>query len=99
MKQLWTGIKSIIDNRKSNVNVIAKIKDSNGEVTSDPAVIANVFNNFFGNVSHNVTKSIPKTRKSPMCFMGKRISNSIFISPAVAFEIPDIIDLLKVGNL
>ena len=98
MKQLWTGIKSIIDRRKSNVNVIAKIKNSNGDETSDPAVIANVFNKFFVNVSHTVTKSIPKSKKSPMCFMGKRINNSMFISPAVPLEISDIINLLRVGK-
>ena len=46
MKRLWTVIKSIIDVRKSNGNVIAKIKDSNGDVISDPAVIDNVVNKF-----------------------------------------------------
>ena len=98
MKQLWTGIKSIINIKKSNANVITKIKDSNGDITSDPAVIANVFNKFFVNVSHNVTKSIPRSKKSPMCFMGKRVNDSLFISPYVAFEISDIINLLKVGK-
>ena len=38
MKQLWSGIKSVISIRKSsNVNVISKLKDSNGNVASDPA--------------------------------------------------------------
>ena len=45
MKQLWSGIKSVISIRKSsNVNVISKLKDQNGNITSDPAVIANIFN-------------------------------------------------------
>ena len=39
MKQLWSGIKSVISVRKSsNVNVISKLKNSNGNITSDPAV-------------------------------------------------------------
>ena len=45
MKQLWSGIKSVINIKKSsNVNVINKLKDSDGNITSDPAVIANIFN-------------------------------------------------------
>ena len=83
---------------KSNVNVITKIKEFNGDMTSDPAVIANVFNKFFLNVSHYVTKFIPRSKESPMCFIGKRVNNSLFISPSVAFEISDIINMLKVGK-
>ena len=57
MKQLLSGIKSVISIRKSsNVNVISKLKDSNGNVTSDPAVIASIFNKYFVNVSHDITK-------------------------------------------
>lgn len=59
MKQLWSGIKSVINIRQSSsVNVISKLKDSNGKVASDPVVISNVFNKFFVNVSHNITKNI-----------------------------------------
>ena len=47
MKQLWSGIKSVISIRKSsNVHVISKLKDKNCNITSDPAVIANIFSNF-----------------------------------------------------
>eukprot|EP00794_Sanderia_malayensis_P008404 gene8404-9304_t len=37
VKQLWSGIRSIIDIKKSKENAITKIKDSSGNVTSDPA--------------------------------------------------------------
>ena len=48
MKQLWPGIKSIINIRKSrNVNMLNKLKDFNGNITSDPMVMANIFNKFF----------------------------------------------------
>ena len=99
MKQLWSGIKSVISIRKSsNVNVISKLKDSNGNVTSDPAVIANIFNKYFVNVSHDITKNIPRSKKSPMDFMGVRVANSFFTAPSTAFEISDIISLLKSGK-
>ena len=99
MKQLWSGIKSVISIRKSsNVNVISKLKDSNGNVTSDPAIIASIFNKYFVNVSHNITRNIPRSKKSPMDFMGDRVGNSFFTAPSTAFEISDIISLLKSGK-
>ena len=100
MKELWSGIKSIIDIRKSNnINIINKLKDSTGNITSDPAVIANIFDEFFVNVSNNITKSIPKTFKSPMNFMGSRVGHSFFTAPSVPSEISDIISLLNLENL
>ena len=99
MKQLWSGIKSVIDVRKSsNINVISKLKDSNGNTTSDPVVIANIFNKFFANVSHDITKNIPRSNKSPLSFMGGRVGNSFFTAPKVPTEISDIISLLKSGK-
>ena len=99
MKQLWSGIKSVIDvRRSSNINVISKLKDSSGNTTSDPVVIANIFNKFFVNVSHDITKNIPRSNKSPVDFMGDKIGNSFFTAPSVPFEISDIISALKSGK-
>ena len=99
MKQLWLGIKSVISIRKSsNVNVISKLKNSDGALTSDPVVIANLFNKFFVNVSHDITKKIPRTRKSPLDFISNSIGESFFIAPSVPSEISDIINMLKSGK-
>ena len=99
MNQLWSGIKSVINIKKSsNVNVISKLKDSDGNITSDPAVIANIFNKFFVNVSHDITKNIPRPNKSPVNFMGGRIENSFFIAPSIPSDVSDIISLLKSGK-
>ena len=99
MKQLWSGIKSAISIRKSNnVNVISELKDSNGNFTSGPAVIANIFNKFFVNVSHDITKNIPPSNKSPLSFMGDRVGNSFSMSPSVPSEISDVISVLKSGK-
>ena len=99
MKQLWSGIKSVISIRKSsNVNVISKLKDKNGNITSDPAVIANIFNKYFVNVSHDITKNLPISNKSPLNFMADRNGNSFFTVPSTPYEISDIISTLKSGN-
>ena len=51
MKNLWSGIKSVINIRHSNnFNIINKLKDSNGNISCDQVVIVNTFNNFFVNV-------------------------------------------------
>ena len=99
MKELWSGITSIIDIKKSsNINFISKLKDSTGNIASDPAVIANIFNEFFVNVSHDITKNIPRTVKSPMNVMGSRVGHSFFTAPSVPSEISDIISYLKFGK-
>ena len=99
MKKLWSGIKSVVSIKKSsNLNVINKLKDSNGNITSDPVVIAGIFNKFFVNVSHDITKNIPRSNKSPVDFMGDRVGNSFFTTPSVPFEVSDIISALKSGK-
>ena len=99
MKQLWSGIKSVISIRKSsNVNVISKLKDKNGNITSDPAVIANIFNKYFVNVSHNITKNLPMSNKSPVNFMADRNGNFFFTAPSTSYQISDIISTLKSGK-
>ena len=78
------------------MNVINK--DSNGNITSDPAVIANIFNKFFVNVSQDITKNVPRSKNSPVGFMGDRVGNSPFIAPSVRYEISDIISTLGSGK-
>ena len=81
MKQMWSGIKSVISIKKSSsANVINKPKDSNGNITSDPIVIAATFNKFFVNVAHSVTTHNPRPNKSPVEFMGDRVRNSFCCS-------------------
>ena len=92
MKQLWSGIKLVMSIRKSsNVNVISNLKDENGNITSDPAVIANIFNKYFVNVSHDITKNLPISNKSPLNFMADRNGNSFFTAPSTPYEISDLI--------
>ena len=98
MKLLWSGLKSIISNKNSKVNIISKLNDVNGNLTNDPAVIANTFNDFFVNVAGNVAKGIPRTRKSPMDYLGTRNEHSFFMTPVIPMEVSDIISLLNTGK-
>ena len=84
--------------KSSNINVISKLKDSNGNATSNPIVIVNIFNKFFVNASHDISKNIPRFNKSSLSFMGGRVGNSFFTAPTVPTEISDIISLLKLSQ-
>ena len=70
--------------------VIRKLKDTNGNVVRDPTTMANIFNNFFVNVADDVKKRIPKSPRSPL-----KPQLIFFLIPSTAFEIYDIIGLLK----
>ena len=76
MKLLWTGIKSIISIKNSRVNVINKVKDANGNTTTDSATMATIFNDFFVNVADGVTKVIPRSPKSPLDYLDKESPHS-----------------------
>ena len=66
MKQLRSGITSVISVRKSNnKDVVRRLKDSNGYLTLDLVVIAKISNEFFVNVSHCITKNIPRRKNHP----------------------------------
>ena len=69
MKNLWTSIKSIINTKSKNSLQSISQLTANGEVIQDPQKIANVFNNFFVNVSTQVCSEIPRTKKSPLDYL------------------------------
>ena len=104
MKQLWSGIKSVISIRKSsNINEINKLKDSNGNIKSYPVVIAKyskyskIFDKYFVTVSCDITKNIPRSNKSPINFMKDRVHNSFFTASSFPVETHGIISLLRSG--
>ena len=98
IKLLWTGIKSIISIKNSRVNVINKLKDANGNLTTASATMATVFNDFFVNVADGVTKRIPTSPKFPLDYLQNENPHSSFIAPSAPYEVSDIIDSLKAGK-
>ena len=45
MKKLWSAIKAIISHKSSTSSSINKTKDKDGNITSHPFEMSNVFNN------------------------------------------------------
>ena len=98
IKSLWKGIKSIINTKARNTIQSISQLVVNGITHQDPQKMANVFNNFFVNVSALVCSEIPRSKKSPIDYLGCRNPNSIYLNPIIHTEIDDIISLLQNGK-
>ena len=64
--------------------------DKNGEVSSQPTRISNIFSYYFVNAASSITANIPKSPKSAVEYPKNKSSNSIFLSPVTHKEIEDI---------
>ena len=95
MKKLWSGIKTIISHKSSTSFLINKIKGKDGNVTSDPSKMSNIFNNFYVNVADGITRTIPLTPKSPLDYLSDRMYNSLFLTPVTLIEVNDLINILN----
>ena len=94
MKQVWSGIKSIISHKGCNTSTISRIMDKNGKVSPEPTKISNIYNEYFINVANSITENIPKSQKSAANYLRNNISTSIFLSPVTHKEIEGIISTL-----
>ena len=92
---MWSGIKSIVSHKFFTSSSINKIKGNDGNVTSEPSDMSNIFNNFYINVVSSITKTIPLTPKSPLDYLTNRASKSLFLTPVTPLEVKDIIDALN----
>ena len=93
MKQLWSGIKSIITLKPRSHQLISQIRIGNIDY-DDPKDIANQLNKIFVNAADDVRKTIPSAPKSHKEYLKSRSSVYLLIS-LHSKEIDDIIDLLN----
>ena len=98
MKNLWTGIKEIINTKsKSSLQNTFQLIVG-GKNYNDPQQMANIFNNFFVDLPDQVCSKIPRTRKSSLDYLKQRTTDSIFLQPIIYTEIEDIISCLQNGK-
>ena len=96
-KRIWKGIKQIIHFKPQASQKFIRIVDNNNEI-SDPKLIANAFNKYFGNIGNNLASSIPDVHKTPSDYLNTPTCNSFFISPTTSQEIENEISYLKIGK-
>ena len=98
MKMLWKGIKDIISLKPKNCDAFSHLVSDDGLKISEPVNIANEFNEYFTKVADEITKKIPRTRKSPLSYLSNRNLNSLLISPCTTNEVSSVIKSLKLGK-
>ena len=94
MKKSWDIIKNII-NKNQKAQIQSRFKIGDNLITSDKNIICNKFNDFFVNIGPTLAKSIPKVNKSPLRYMGNRLTESIYLEPVTEKEINTLISALK----
>ena len=77
MEMLWSGIRSVINIKGKKFFNISQIVN-NGEIVQNPKEIAKIFNNYSVNIAGKVDSEIPRTRKNPLDYLGKKLDASFF---------------------
>ena len=86
--------KSII-NKNKKPNIQGRFKIGENLITSEKELINNKFNDFFINIGPTLDKSIPCVNKSPLSYLGNRLTESIYLAPVSENEIGQLIKSLK----
>ena len=94
MKKYWAVIKSII-NKNQKTHIQGRFKIGKNLITSDNELISNKFNDFFINIWPTLAKSIPHMNKSPLSYLGNRLTETIYLAPLHENEIGQLIKSLK----
>ena len=94
IKKSWVVIKSII-NKNKKPHIQGRFKIGENLITSDKELISNKFNDFFINIGPTLAKSIPCVKKSPLSYLGNRLTESIYLAPVNENEIGQLIKSLK----
>ena len=94
MKKSWGVIKSII-NKNQKPHIQGRFKIGENLITSDNELISNKFSEFFINIGPTLAKSIPHVNKSPLTYLGSRLTESIYLAPVCENKIGQLIKSLK----
>ena len=94
IRKSWGFIKSII-NKNKKPHIQGRFKIGENLITSDNELISNKFNDFFINIGPTLAKSTPCVNKSPLSYLGNRLTESIYLAPVSENEIGQFIKSLN----
>ena len=97
LRNTWKIIKDVI--KQTNNNKITNKFHINNNVTSEPNIIANSFNNFFTNVGKNLAGKIPLSKINPLHYMKNTNLRSFALNHVNTDEIKNIIKMLKKSTI
>ena len=95
LRKVWTIVKEVINKKRITRN--SKQFVINDQVTMDPNVISNGFNNFFVNVGPTLASKIITDGISHRSFLTESLQTSFFLEPTTTNEIKAVISKLKDG--
>ncbi len=98
-RKQWQMLNNLL-NRKKKAKAPIKLKDSAGNLISDPTEVAENFNNYFAtiaeklkvNVNNNTDSDTDSDYKTPLT---DPVENTIFLTPTFSLEIENIINKFK----
>ena len=93
VKKLWGIIKNII-NKNQKPQTQSRFKIGDNLITLDKNIICNKFNDFFVNIGPTLATTVPKVNKSPLSYMGNRLTESIYLELVTEKEINTLIRAL-----
>ena len=93
IRKTWKGIKSIINIRNISSSHISSLKVDK-EISSDPNVMANCFNNFFSSIGSDLQKQIHFHGNDFSKYLVNPNGYNFFINPSDEIEIISLIDNL-----
>ena len=96
LRRTWMIIKQVINQNKINRNP-GKFQQDNG-TTSDPATIANTFNNYCVNIRQTLASNIPDQCLEYRSYMPSGNKFSMFLTPVLVPEVKKMIGHLKDGS-
>ena len=89
------GYHKNIINKNQKPQTQSRFKIGDNLITSDKNIMCNKFNDFFVNIGPTLAKSIPQVDKSPLSYIGNRLTESIYLEPVTEKEINTLISALK----
>ena len=87
-RDTWKTLNCLIRSKKTSKD---ETLNHNGSSITDPAVIAELFNNYFSNIAYNHDCNIPNSNTYPLYFLGAPVENSFFSHPSDSEEIVNLI--------
>ena len=93
-KKIWQGINDYL-HRNKNKGTDKVTLNLDGNKITEPANVANIFNNFFTSIADNIRKKIPQNFNNYQKYLKNSLPNSFFFKPVSIEEMIKVIKSLS----
>ena len=94
-RKTWQNINSLYRNNVKSNNIFL---NENGSCITAEKDVANVFNDYFATVAHNLDNNIPVSNQSPSSYLSGGMSNIFSAPPTNESEVQNIIESLPIKS-